>query len=76
MNVGPNSKHKSESVSCSVLSDSLLSPGLLCPWNSPDENTGVVLFPSPGGLPNPEMEPGSPTLQASSLLSEPSEKPQ
>ena len=27
-------------------------------------------FPSPGDLPNPEIEPGSPTLQADSLLSE------
>ena len=31
-------------------------------------------FPSPGGLPNPEMEPGSPALQADSLPSEPSGK--
>ena len=36
----------SESVSCSVLSDSLLSHGLqparlLCPWDSPGKNTGV-----------------------------------
>ena len=28
-------------------------------------------FPSPGGLPNPGIEPGSPTLQADSLPSEP-----
>ena len=32
-------------------------------------------FPSPGDLPKPETEPGSPTLQADSLLSDPSEKP-
>ena len=31
--------------------------------------------PPPGDLPNPGMEPGSPTLQADSLLSEPSGKP-
>ena len=31
-------------------------------------------FPSPGDLPNPGIEPGSPTLQADSLLSEPPEK--
>ena len=31
-------------------------------------------FPSPGDLPNPEMEPGSPALQADSLPSEPPEK--
>ena len=28
-------------------------------------------FPSPGDLPDPGIEPGSPTLQAESLLSEP-----
>ena len=28
-------------------------------------------FPSPGHLPKPGLEPGSPTLQADSLLSEP-----
>ena len=30
-------------------------------------------FPSPGDLPNPGIEPGSPTLQADSLLPEPPE---
>ena len=28
-------------------------------------------FPPPGDLPDPAIEPGSPTLQADSLLSEP-----
>ena len=32
-------------------------------------------FPSPGDLPNLGMEPGSPTLQADALLSEPPGKP-
>ena len=32
-------------------------------------------FPSPGDLPNPGIEPGSPTLQADALPSEPSGKP-
>ena len=32
-------------------------------------------FPSPGNLPNPGTEPGSPALQADSLLSEPLGKP-
>ena len=32
-------------------------------------------FPSPGDLPNPGMEPRSPTVQADSLLSEPPGKP-
>ena len=31
-------------------------------------------FPSPGDLPNPGIEPGSSTLQADSLLSEPQEQ--
>ena len=30
-----------------------------------------LLSPSPGDLPNPGIEPGSPTLQADALLSEP-----
>ena len=30
-----------------------------------------VPFPSPGDLPNPEIEPGSPALQADSLPTEP-----
>ena len=33
-----------------------------------------LLFPSPGDLPNPAIEPGSPALQADSLLAEPGEK--
>ena len=32
-------------------------------------------FPTPGDLPDPGIESGSPTLQADSLLSEPQEKP-
>ena len=32
-------------------------------------------FPSPGDLPDPGMEPGSPILQADSLPSEPPGKP-
>ena len=32
-------------------------------------------FPSPGDLPNPGIEPGSPTLQAGALSSEPPWKP-
>ena len=31
-------------------------------------------FPSPGDLPDPEIKPGSPALQADSLLSEPAGK--
>ena len=32
-------------------------------------------FPSPGNLPNPGIEPGSPTLPVDSLLYEPTGKP-
>ena len=32
-------------------------------------------FPSPGDLPNPRIKPGSPALQAHSLLHEPPGKP-
>ena len=34
-----------------------------------------LLFPSPGDLPNPGIEPGSPALQADSLPTELPEKP-
>ena len=34
-----------------------------------------LLFPSPGDLPNPGIEPRSPTLQADALLTEPPAKP-
>ena len=33
-------------------------------------------FPSPGDLPDPGIEPGSPTLQADALPSEPPRKPE
>ena len=36
---------------------------------------GSQPFPYPGDLPDPGIEPGSPVLQADSLLSEPSGKP-
>ena len=41
-------------------------------WNSPGQNTGMgrYLFPSPGDLPNPWMEPRSPALQVDSLPAE------
>ena len=56
------------------------------PWNityqapssmgfSRQEYWSVLLFPSPGDLLNPGFEPGSPTLQADTLLSEPPGKP-
>ena len=39
------------------------------------ESWSGKLFPSPGDLPDPEIEPGSPALQADSLLSEPQGAP-
>ena len=35
---------------------------------------GILLFPSPGDLPNPGMEPTSPAFEADALLSEPQEQ--
>ena len=59
----------------SVVSDSLrpyeLYPTrLLPPWDSPGKSTRLP-FPSPGDLPNPGIEPGSPAFQADALTSEP-----
>ena len=55
------------------LEASIWKNGLASPiWNFPGKNTGMGKpFPSPWDLPNPGIEPGSPTLQADSLLSEP-----
>ena len=46
-------------------------------WASPGKNTGVGCHAVPSGdLPNPGIEPSSPTLQDNSLPSEPPGKPQ
>ena len=48
------------------------------PWStgfSRQEYWSGLPFPSPGDLPNPGIEPGSPTRQAVSLSSEPPGKP-
>ena len=50
----------------------LLIPWLKSPWNSPGQNTGMDCFP--GDLPNPGIEPRSPTLQMDSLPAEPQGK--
>ena len=42
---------------------------------SRQEFWGGLPFPSPGDLPDPGIEPGSPTLRADSLPSEPPGKP-
>ena len=43
---------------------------------SRQEYWSAVPFPSPGDLPDPGIKPGSPTLQADALPSEPPGKPQ
>ena len=43
---------------------------------SRQEYWSVLPFPSPGDLPGPGIEPGSPALQADALPSKPSGKPQ
>ena len=51
-------------------------PGSSVHGDSPGKNTGVGLpWPPPGYLPNPGMEPRSPTLQEDSLPSELAGKP-
>ena len=69
--------YKRESVSRSVVSDSLRPPwtvALQAPLPmkfSRQEYWSGLPFPSPGDLPDPGIEPGFPTLQADSLPSEP-----
>ena len=63
-------------LSHSVMSNSLQPHGmqptkLLCPWDSPDKNTGVGCHALLRDLPKPGVEPRSPTLQVNSLLTEP-----
>ena len=69
---------ESESIRCSDMSD------LCTPWTvthqaplgfSRQEYWSWLSFPSPGDLPNPRIEPGSPALQADPLSSEPQRKP-
>ena len=62
------------------MSDTLSSHGLqparfLRIWNSLGKKTECIAFPFPWELPNPGIKPGSSTLQADSLLSEPPGKP-
>ena len=70
-----------ESFSCSVMSDSFATPwivahqALLFMGFSRQEYWNGLPFPSPGYVPDPGIEPGSPSLQADSLPSEPPGKP-
>ena len=69
-----------------VLSHSVVSNYFATPWTvahqAPlsmgfprQEYWSGLSFPSPGYLPDPGIEPGSPAFQADSLPSEPPEKP-
>ena len=68
-------------LSCSVVSNSLQPHGLqpaklLWPWEfSRQEYWSGLPYPPPGYLPNPEIKPRSPTLQADSSVTEPPAKP-
>ena len=53
-------------MDCSLPGSSLLRTGF-----SRQEHWSGLPFPSPGHLPNPGIEPGSPTFQADALTSEP-----
>ena len=59
----------------SVVSNSLWPHRLYSPWNSPGQNTGVDSFPFSKDLPNPGIEPRSPSLQVDSLPTEPQGSP-
>ena len=65
---------ESESVSQSVMSDSLRPHGLSTEFSRREYWNGLP-FPFPGDLPDSRVEPGSPALQADSLPSELPGKP-
>ena len=62
---------------CPIVCDPMQPARLLCPWDFPSKNTRVerAVFPSPGDLPNPGIEPRSPALQVDLLPSESPGKP-
>ena len=67
---------KSKSESCLAVSDTLRSHEFIQSIKfSRPEHWGGKLFPSPEDLPNPGIEPRSPTLQAESLPAELQGKP-
>ena len=64
---------KYKGVGCSVVSDSLRSHRLYVARQAPlsmesskQEYWSGLPFPSPGDLPNPQIKPGSPALEADS----------
>ena len=72
--VGYPKSMESESESHSVVSDSLQLYIQSMEFSRPEHWSGQP-FPSPADLPNPGIEPRSPTLQADSLPAEPPGKP-
>ena len=63
-------------MSDSLQNHGLLPTRLLHPWDFSAKNTGVGChFLLQGIFQTPEIEPGSPTLQADALLAEPPGKP-
>ena len=71
-----NHRKKEKSLSCVQLFVTLWTVAYQAPLSikfSRQEYWSGLPFPSPGDLPNPGIEPGSPTLQgiADALLSEP-----
>ena len=64
------SAFESESISCSVVSDSFATPWTVAHQPSlsvvfpSQEHWSGLLFPSPGDLPKPEIKPASPPLPA------------
>ena len=87
--MSPNSISTKEllNMACAVLSRSVMYNSLqplglqlarlLCPWGfSRQEYWSGLPSPPPADLPKPGIQPRSPTLQADSLPSEPSGKPQ
>ena len=64
--------------SCPTLCDPMdcSLPGFSAMGFSRQEYWSGLPFPSPGDLPDPRIEPRSPTLEADALTSEPSGKPQ
>ena len=61
---------------CLILCDPMEPARLLCPWDSPDKNTGVGCQCSPpGDLPDPGIKPMSPALEGGIFTTEPPGKP-
>ena len=60
-------------VTCSIVSQLFATPWTVAYQAPLSMELEGLSFPSPEELPNPGIEPGSPALQADSLLSQPPE---